>query len=346
MKSFYCDACGRLVYFENTQCLNCGSQLAYVPDSKQISSLNPAGTELWESRTGVKNRLCRNYTEYNVCNWAVRVDDGNAYCVSCRLNQTIPDLRVTGNQAAWAKFESAKRRLNYSLLNLGLVVTSKAEDPWAGVSYEFKVALPGAPVITGHADGVITINLAEADDAERERRRLVLREPYRTVLGHFRHEIGHYYWRRFFRDGVRLQEFRSMFGDERVDYNSALKLYYQNGAPPGWERHFISGYATSHPWEDWAETWAHFLHMTDVLETASGAAVSITSAEAGKCPVSITASGSFDQMVEAWFPLTYLVNNLNRSLGLPDAYPFVLSPHAIKKLQFVHQTIAENRSGN
>ena len=343
MKSFYCEACGWSVYFENTDCLNCGSRLAYVPDTSQIRPLTPAGADLWQSKTRLNYRLCRNYTEYNVCNWSVPVADSNAYCISCRLNRTIPDLGVPGNQIAWAKFESAKRRLNYTLLNLGLAIRSKAEDPSSGLFYEFKADLPGAPVVTGHADGVITINLAEADDAERERRRLAFGEPYRTILGHFRHEIGHYYWDRFFRDGRKLQEFRSVFGDERADYAAALKSHYQNGAPSGWGEAFISAYATSHPWEDWAETWAHYLHMKDVLETAAGAAVSVAPPETGQRAVAISESGSFGQMVEAWFPLTYLLNNLNRSLGLSDAYPFVLSPKVIKKLEFAHETIAENR---
>ncbi|MBV8814162.1 MAG: putative zinc-binding peptidase [Verrucomicrobia bacterium] len=338
MKSFYCDVCGWLVHFENTQCLNCGSALAYLPETGQIGSVRADVAGNWQSASGVEYRLCRNYAEYNVCNWALPADESNVYCVSCRLNQMIPNLSIPGNQAAWARFESAKRRLNYTLLNLGLPVTGKAEDPTGGVSYHFKADQPDLPVITGHEDGVITINLAEADDAERERRRLALGEPYRTILGHFRHEIGHYYWDRFFRDEPSRQGFRTEFGDERADYAQALKIYYENGAPKAWEQEFISAYATSHPWEDWAETWAHYLHMIDVLETAASARVSLAP-QASKPALTITAIGSFEQMAESWLPLTYLLNNLNRSLGFQDAYPFVLSPVAIKKLRFVHHTI-------
>jgi hypothetical protein len=329
------------VHFENTECLNCGSVLAYFPGTGRMVSVGAAENGTWESKTGEYYRHCRNYTEYNVCNWAVSEGESNIYCVSCRLNQMIPDLSVPGNQAAWAKFESAKRRLNYTLLNLGLAVTSKAENPCDGLSYEFKADLPGTPVLTGHDAGVITINLAEANDAERERRRLVLGEPYRTILGHFRHEIGHYYWDRFFRGEQTCQQFRTVFGDERADYAAALKSYYGNGAPNAWEEEFISAYAASHPWEDWAETWAHYLHMTDVLGTAASARVSLAP-ETRTPPVTITAGGSFDQMIKAWFPLTYLLNNLNRSLGFPDAYPFALSPVALKKLRFVHESIVDH----
>jgi len=342
MKSYNCDVCGRLLYFESTNCLNCGAPLAYLPDVRRIGALGKGGAQDWESKSGGIYRLCRNYTEHNVCNWAVRADEPEVYCISCRLNQMIPDLRVPGNRAAWAKFESAKRRLNYTLLNLELKVLSKSDDPVGGVSYEFKAEMPGAPVLTGHTSGVITINLAEADDAERERRRLVLGEPYRTILGHFRHEIGHYYWDRFFGDGRTRQQFEAVFGDERADYDAALKSYYDNGPPKGWEQDFISAYASSHPWEDWAETWAHYLHMTDVLETAANSELSFAPTQKSTTGLPITPSRSFDQMMEAWFPTTYLLNNLNRALGLPDAYPFVLPPNAIQKLRFVHETIGRH----
>jgi len=342
MRSFYCDHCGWLVYFENTVCLNCRSRLAYFPHAKQIGSVVRGDQQNWHSKDGNTYRLCRNYSDFDVCNWAIPAEDQNAYCASCRLNQVIPDLSIAGNQAAWAKFESAKRRLIYTLLSLRLPVASKAEHPTEGVSYEFKANLPGAPVLTGHADGTIAINLVEADDAERERHRLALGEPYRTILGHFRHEIGHYYWDRFFQDEQGRDRFRAIFGDERTDYDVALKGHYQNGAPAGWAENFISAYATSHPWEDWAETWAHYIHMVDVLETAAGAAVSLISPLTGQPAAAIAAGESFHQAMESWFPLTYLLNNLNRSLGLPDAYPFVLPKTAIEKLRFVHQCIQEH----
>ena len=203
---------------------------------------------------------------------------------------------------------------------------------------------PGAPsILTGHDNGVITINVAEADDAERERRRLQMHEPYRTLLGHFRHEVGHYYWDRLIKDSPRLEAFRAVFGDERKDYAQALQEYYQQGPPANWQQQFISIYASSHPWEDWAETWANYLHMTDTLETAATCGLMLHPGRKDEptlpAPPKAGPNTSFERLLEGWFPLTYVLNNLNRGLGLPDGYPFVLSTPTLDKLRFVHDTV-------
>jgi hypothetical protein len=341
MRIFHCDACGELVYFENTSCLSCGTALAYLPDVAEVRTLNPTNEERWQSTVGSHYRLCQNYSVHNVCNWAVPAEESNPFCISCRLTRIIPDLIVNGNKIAWAKFEAAKRRLYYSLLGLGLSVKSKAEDPATGVCYEFLADLPDRPILTGHEFGVITINVAEADDAERERRRLQLHEPYRTILGHFRHEIGHYYWDRFFLDEASIMDFRNVFGDESRDYAESIRRHYENDAPVGWQEKFISSYATAHPWEDWAETWAHYLHMADALETAAAVGVSLRPQRENEPSLQITDHEltSFEAKIESWFSVTYMLNNLNRGLGLPDSYPFVLSDAVIQKLRFVHDTI-------
>ena len=217
-----------------------------------------------------------------------------------------------------------------------------------GLAFEFLAdAADGPPaVLTGHNGGVITINLAEADDAERERRRHALGEPYRTLLGHMRHESGHYYWDRLIDGTDRHDEFRARFGDEREDYQAALQRHYANGAPADWQTRFVTAYASAHPWEDWAETWAHYLHMTDTLETAAACGVSIRPRRSdeptlAKVPSTAgTLASPFDRLIASWYPMTYLLNSLNRGLGLADAYPFVLSPPAVEKLRFVHDTIA------
>ncbi len=342
MKAFHCDSCGGLVYFENTTCLTCGAALAFLPDDAEIRSLSLTGAA-WQATSGKQYKLCQNYVEHNVCNWAVPVEDENPYCISCRLNSVIPDLTVPGNVNNWAKFEAAKRRLNYTLLHFGLPLVSRVSDPVNGVLYEFKADVPGVPVMTGHEFGVITINLAEADDAEREKRRVDLHEPYRTILGHFRHEIGHYYWDRFFENKPDVEGFRAVFGDERADYDEALKKHYADGAPANWQENFISTYATSHPWEDWAETWAHYLHMFDTIETAAAAGLALKPRRADEPTVELTqfSPDSFDDIVAGWFPITYLLNNLSRGLGLRDAYPFVLPPPVVEKLRFIHEAIRE-----
>ena len=353
MRVFNCDHCQHLVFFENVFCVKCNQTLAYLPDLGVIGSLDPAGDGLYTSplprSNGQQYRLCQNYTEHNVCNWAVKADDPDPLCLSCRITQVIPDLTKPGQKEAWYKLEVAKRRLAYTLVNLGLPIVKRIHDPEHGLAFEFRAdPEPGSDepiVLTGHANGVITINTAEADDAEREKRRLALHEPYRTVLGHFRHEIGHYYWDRLIANTDRLEPFREVFGDERADYGAALKHHYDNGAPADWQSRFVTSYASAHPWEDWAETWAHYLHMVDTLETASACGVSLRPPRKGDpalraVPDPLDAEPeSFDELMESWFPLTYMLNNLNRGLGMADAYPFVLSVPAVEKLRFVHETV-------
>lgn len=357
MKVFDCDHCGQLVFFENVFCLSCGHALAYLPDLGVIGSLEPLGDGLWRSplpeAAGHSYRLCSNYSQLNVCNWAVPSSDPNPLCRSCRLTRVIPDLSRPGNKEALYKLEVAKRRLVYTLLALNLPLVCREEDDRAGLAFEF-LADPDDPdeprVLTGHAEGLITVNIAEADDAERERRRLLLHEPYRTLLGHFRHESGHFYWDRLIRDTQWIDHFRSMFGDERADYGQALQLHYTNGPPGNWQERFISAYAAAHPWEDWAETWAHYLHMTDTLEIAAACGVQLqprhpSAPSLSGVPDPVRDPRSFDTLMTSWLPLTYMLNNLNRGLGQPDAYPFVLSQAVTEKLRFVHRTILMARLG-
>ncbi|HEX8342656.1 MAG TPA: putative zinc-binding peptidase [Tepidisphaeraceae bacterium] len=350
MNVFHCDHCDNLVFFENIACLNCGHRLAYVPHLGQITSLDPksGGTFVTPLAPDRRFKLCRNYTEHAVCNWALPAETDGEYCLSCRLTRTIPPLVPATNKPLWYKIEIAKRRLVYTLLQLGLPVINKNDDPKRGQVYDILAdpADPSAPkVLTGHDDGVITLALAEADDAEREKRRLLMKEPYRTLLGHLRHEVGHYYWDLLVSDSPRLEAFRQLFGDERASYAEALQRHYQNGAPAEWQETFISAYATMHPWEDWAETWAHYLHTADTLETAAGVGIRIRPPRRGEpvveaVPDPVTnAPVSFDKMMIAWPPLTYVLNELNRGLGVGDAYPFVLPPKAVEKLRFVHDTI-------
>ena len=351
MKVFWCDNCGQLVFFENSQCVTCGCNLVFVPDamamrSFRLSAIDPATGAL---DTDKDWKVCANYRQHDICNWGVPVADSNPLCRSCRLTRVIPNLDVPENVVRWFRLEGAKRRLLYTLMTLKLPIEGKAgPTDENGLAFEF-LADPtpdAATVMTGHMHGTITVSAAEADDAERERRRTLLNEPYRTLLGHMRHEVGHYFWDRLVRDNDRVEKFRSVFGDERADYSAALQQYYS--APPSlaWQNGFVTSYASAHPWEDWAESWAHYLHIWDVLETAGHAglrlrpklkevpSVKIEQPDPGSHP-------SFDQMIADWFPLTYVINNLTRGLGQPDGYPFVLSLPAVEKLRFIHETVAE-----
>ena len=346
MKVFHCDHCSALVFFENSQCVTCGHALAFLPELFVMGSLEQVNDQEWVSpipaANGRKYRLCRNYIERDDCNWAVASEDTQGLCHSCRLTTVIPDLDAPGQFTALYKLEAAKRRLVYSLLQLSLPLQTKADDPDRGLAFEFRAPAPGAdPVLTGHDNGVITVNAEEADDAEREKRRNQLHEPYRTLLGHLRHEVGHYYWDRLIAHSNRLGSFRDLFGDEQQDYAEALMRHYENGAPADWQERFVSAYSSSHPWEDWAETWAHYLHMTDTLDTAAACGLSLRPRRSDEPSLNRTpgTAASFQNLIDAWHPLTYVLNNLNRGLGQADAYPFVLSAPAVAKLRFVHETV-------
>lgn len=360
MKTFHCQFCGHPLFFENIQCLKCGSALAFLPDRLNMAAIEQAedteGTPLWRPRTrgrkasSARYRLCHNHTTQNACNFAVPANDPNPLCVSCRLTHTLPDLSQHDNPVRWYRLEVAKRRLFYTLAKLGLLSTCPPDGQADGPVFEFLADQPGQPVMTGHADGVITLNVAEADDAERTRRRVEMHEPYRTLLGHFRHESGHYYWDRLIDEGNRVERFREVFGDERQDYAQALQDHYARGGTlPDWQQKYVSEYATSHPWEDWAETWAHYLHMVDLLETAASYETRLTipgqdsEVEDVVNPLE-TGNPEFDLLVQQWVPLTLLVNSLNRSLGHEDAYPFALSPGALEKLRYVHDVICQTRA--
>jgi hypothetical protein len=199
------------------------------------------------------------------------------------------------------------------------------------------------PVVTGHADGVVTIDLAEGDAAHREQMRRDLGEPYRTMLGHLRHESGHYFWTVLVEaDPPTLDAFRSLFGDERSDYSASLRRHYQQGPPSAWVGGYVSAYATAHPWEDWAETFAHYLHIRDTIQTAAAFGMLVTGPrldpEMMAAP-SLDPEDRFEDILDHWLPLVYALNAVNRSMGRDDLYPFVLSPAVVAKLTFVHRVV-------
>jgi hypothetical protein len=358
MKFFHCDNCGQPIFFENTQCVKCNHMLGYLPDQGRLSALAESLQDSWTSVASPVQRriyrMCQNYSHAKVCNWMVPVDNPEPLCMACRLNRTIPDLSHAHHRACWSRLEAAKHRLVYGLLALGLPLKNKQDDPQQGLAFDF-LADPQPDftetpqVITGHAEGLITINIAEADDVVRVKMRLDMNERYRTVLGHFRHEVGHYYWQLLVHGSAQLDAFREMFGDEQQDYGAALQKYYDNGAPAGWQERHISAYASSHPWEDWAETWAHYLHIVDTLETAQAFGLTVPDFptepidSAGQFDVNRPSDDAFSQIIAEWLPLTFAFNSMNRSMGLEDLYPFVLSSPAIDKLRFVHQMIDRAR---
>src|SRR5215217_8374908 len=322
MKLFQCQACGQPLYFENTSCESCGRRLGYLPSVETLTSLEPAETAwLALAVPGTRVRYCAN-AEYKACNWLLPAGDAGTYCTACRHTRVVPNLTEGQNLNRWRRMESAKRRLFYTLLKLGLPLTARPQDP-QGLAFDFLAdpaeGSPNGPsILTGHDNGLITINIAEADDAERERRRHSMGEPYRTLLGHFRHEIGHYFWNVLVRNDPSLEQFRLVFGDERQDYADALRRHYTQGPPGDWQDRFVTAYASAHPWEDFAETWAHYLHIVDTLETANAFGLKVKP-KIGRGP-ELSAEIDFDpheasdlnRLVDAWLPLTFAVNSLNR----------------------------------
>jgi hypothetical protein len=352
VRAFVCAVCGRLLVFENSVCVSCGTAQGF---DAALMRLVPVPTD-------ASAVPCANL-HLASCNWLVPRDEVGVYgglCRVCRLTRTRPADSDAAALVAFARTEAAKRRLVYQLLDLGLPVVPKTDDDKNGLAFDL-LSSAYAPVVTGHAEGVVTIDLAEGHDAHREALRVEMAEPYRTLLGHVRHETGHYYWSVLVEgsalvDGELLVDgdlgalarFRELFGDERADYRQALQRHYRDGPPPSWNRSYVSAYATAHPWEDWAETFAHYLHIADTLQSAAaygmvvtGPDVTVADAQAlVALPREDSAQrGTLQNLVGTWLPLTYALNAVNRSMGKGDLYPFLLTPSAIRKLSFVHDLV-------
>ena len=351
-RTFVC-RCGKAIFFDNCECPACHAPLAYLPEAARLLPLEPGRQPgCWQVAGDVREyRFCGNRDLPARCNWLRTAVDPNPLCIACRLNRTIPDLGDEENARRWGLIEVAKRRMVSQLLVLGLPLKSKVdEDTERGLMFDFLRSPPDGPrVLTGHAHGLITLNIEEADDVKREQIRRAMHEPYRTLLGHFRHEIGHYYWDRLIGQGPWLERFRARFGDERSDYALAMQAHYAKGQHREWDGRFISLYAAAHPLEDWAETWAHYLHMIDSLGTALGFGLDAGDIEGRIEPFEHDAlhdpddpgADGFLALVNAWIEMTMVLNELARSMGQPDFYPFVMPRPAVAKLQFVHLVIEE-----
>lgn len=338
MKYFECE-CGNTLFFENSMCLQCGYEVGYDPTTDRMKRVASPYTR------------CRNGNEYSTCNWLIPAGQEQEYCPACRLNRTVPDTSIPANLVLWQKIEAAKRRVFYTLARLGIAPSSLLLQP-DGVAFDFLIPTPELPVTTGHEKGIITINLLEADDVYREKTRTALGEPYRTLVGHLRHELGHYYWDKFFlhrtNEDPLLMECRELFGDERADYSAALQQHYTAGATPAWQATHITAYATAHPWEDWAETWAQYLHILDGTETAAAFGWAGHQVPIAIKPFSPTevlgksaheADGRLFETLNAWSRLSPALNEMAASLGHTALYPFVLSTASVRKITFVHKMV-------
>jgi hypothetical protein len=343
MKLFPCTACGWILHFENTHCENCGVQVGFDSDRMELVALS-------EGDAG----LCRN-ARAGVCNWRISRSSGGEFCRACELNHTIPNLGDSESRRAWREVEFAKHRLVYTLLRLQLPLVSKTVDPEGGLAFDVidkgQVVPEDADTTTGHSAGTITLDLKEADPSYREKTRVSMQERYRTLLGHLRHETGHYYWNRLVLGHPHWHpRFHEVFGDETLDYSQALEDHYQQRPRSDWSGSFISAYASAHPWEDWAETWSHYLHLTDTMETAFALGVSLSPGIASphhrvsmKADVDPYAPMDFQIFLNQAVALMFAVNSLNRSMGQPDLYPFILNEPVRRKLTFIHDLLTQAR---
>ncbi len=348
MKIFQCGHCNHSIFFENYTCDNCGHLSGFRDQDRKMLTFNPINDSLFSDRENIEYKYCKN-KEYDVCNWILEKNDPEDYCHACQLNRTIPNLSDLENFEKWRNLEIAKHRLVYQLQKIGLQLPSKLRNN-EGLCFDFVAQQNNFNLMTGHANGVITILIKEADSVQREQMRKQFLEPYRTLVGHLRHEVGHYFWDRLINTNEQiLSEFRAIFGNEQRNYADALELYYNEGAPEDWQTSFISKYATSHPWEDWAETWAHYLHIMDMVETAYFFGVNvkpINKLKKMKAKVSFDpyAIENFDTIIQTCIPLSFAVNSINRAMGVPDVYPFVITEAVVDKLKFIHRLLLPKRN--
>lgn len=376
MRDFICPNCGQQLAFENSVCLSCSSPLGFSLTLRTllvIADFVPTGDNGYLSGEvdGRRYRLCDNL-HVAKCNWLVQIPDahpgsvsntgteprsdagpssesdsalepappaansGPALCESCRLTRIRPNDADPAGLDAFAEAEAAKRRLIMELAELGLPIVGRDENPRTGLAFDL-LSSDTDQVLTGHQNGVITLDLAEANDPHREQLRIEMDEPYRTLLGHFRHEIGHYYYSVLVADDAARQRFLDLFGNPDADYQAALDDHYSHGAPAGWEADHVSSYATMHAAEDWAETFAHYLHIRDTLDTAAAfgfapAGATLDRPQPGRA--------GFDKIIDLWLPLAWALNMVNRSMGHPDLYPFVLPEPVLEKMRLVHELCA------
>lgn len=326
-----CPQCDHRVFLDDLHCLNCGAELVYEP-----------------MVGGFALAVCPClHRDERQCNWAAAADDAPAAdtvtapvgstgpaddapaaacrqpCAACR--RITVSVQAAETPELVAAFCAAIRR-TLRRLHDGFGIDERRIDPPLRFALERSVS--DWAVTIGHTDGLITLDVAEADPLHRESQRTALGEPYRTPLGHVRHEVGHWVWAAAVAPcpGA-LDEFRSRFGDEQVDYQAALSEHYQQDDDGSWRQDWISRYAAAHPWEDFAESTAHVLHLDDVLHTAA----------VGR--LAPAAEGSFTARYTAWTELVVELNEVTRAMGEDDLYPFAPPPAAVDKMHLAERLL-------
>ena len=333
-----CPHCRHFVYLDTLTCPNCEAELGYHLVTRQFYGVRH-GHVVIDDMTWY---TCSN-REWS-CNWLVREDAPAGRCFACRLTRRRPAANDTVALEKLAKTEEAKRRLLLQLGDLGMPIV-----PWdvkeGGLGFDLISSLSdGKPVMIGHANGIITIDLAESLDDRREALRVRLGEPYRTILGHLRHEVGHYFQNVLLADDELWARCRALFGDERASYKDALARHYKLGAPSNWHDGFISEYATMHPWEDFAETFAHYLHITGTLQTAAVIGIHLDASvtnlrDTDVIPLVSYRDEPIQRLLSDWEWMSQGFNRINRAMGFGDLYPFTIVGPVRHKLAFIHDIV-------
>lgn len=350
MRAFACPVCNNFTAFEAAECRTCGAHVGLHLPSKEMLAVDGdvafVGGEHWVRCTQSGNLAC---------NWLVPEEEHDAYqrgrCLADSLirHEPAPDDTIAREKLVPAA--GALRRLVFQLHDIGLPI----EPFWrteGGLAFDLLSSYTtGEKVTIGHADGVITIDLVETLDAYREQLRVRLGEPYRTMLGHFRHEVGHYYQNVLVETGPGAQTYldrcRELFGDERAGYAEAIQRHYKFGAPDTWRESFISEYATMHPWEDFAECFAHYLHIADTIDTSREAGMVLHadrvrfSAPRDAAPLESYADAPIERLLYDWRWISLFFNRVNTAMGKDPLYPFEIPPPVVAKLGFVHRVIRQ-----
>ncbi len=343
MRVFICSTCRHELPFESMACPNCDSVVGYVPERRDVVVLVDEGP----ARYTVEGDARAHWRCLNAswgCNWMLPADGDDVWCLSCRLTRGRPDESDPAAVVAWSAAEAAKRRLVFQLGELGLPIQPRSSATPQGLAFDL-VHVPGASAVTGHDRGLITLDLSEADERHRDELRRQLGEPFRTLIGHLRHEVGHYYFAHLVSASDEIDGFRSLFGDERADYSAALDEHYRGARTTVGERdlsRFVTAYAASHPLEDWAETFAHYLHTRDGLQTADSHGLHAGGRPDGAStatPLRVADDRSFAAILERWLPVAETINAIADGLGSSRPYPFTLSPTVVTKLEFVHARV-------
>jgi hypothetical protein len=319
MRAFLCRVCDSRLVIEDVECTVCWTATGY---SRLEGDMVPVYNGTYLDAGGARWFRCRT-RELSGCNWLVPYE--GEQCFSCGLTRTRPPDADLHGLGLYPVAEGAKRHLIAELDRIGLPIVTRAEDPDKGLCFDLLSSV-NEKIIMGHNRGAVTIDLAEGDDVIRVKMQREFREPFRTMLGHFRHEIGHYYEMLLVRDDDTIERTRAMFGDETAPYQAAIERHYRDGPPRGWEASYISSYATMHPFEDFAETFAHFLHIRDAVDTAGNF---------GLIEVDDDSTEFGDLVRHTWIPLSTALNQINRSMGRSPLYPFVLPEPVLRKLEFV-----------